>query len=164
MKRRQTYLVRLGEVRLIRNGDVVEIHYPESDIPVTHLTIGHRLATMTDQEVIDIWNDGLRAKAELAAEYNHVAVEIPLGSPQMEYHELSGQWVPRGDVLRCLVNDDQDRMPVIEIDDHELTWEQFAKLVVVYAGWGMRITFVPDDEIHRHPRVEVREPKHSPQD
>ena len=50
-------------------------------------------------------------------------------------------------------------MPVIEIDDRELSWEEFGKLVVTYAGWGMRIAFVPEDEVHRLPRVEVREPK-----
>ena len=47
----------------------------------------------------------------------------------------------------------------IEIDDRELSWEEFGKLVVTYAGWGMRIAFVPEDEVHRLPRVEVREPK-----
>ena len=28
-----------------------------------------------------------------------------------------------------------------------------------YTGWGMRIVFVPDDETHLEPRVDVREPE-----
>ena len=164
MKRKQPYIVRLGEVRLLRNGGTAEVRYPEADIPVTHLTIGPELADMTDQEVIDLWNDTLRAQAKLAAEYKHVAVEVPLGSPQMEYQESSGQWTPRGAVLRCLIDDDEDNMPVIEIDGRELTWKEFGKLIVVHAGWGMRVMFVPEDEVHRQPRVEVREPEDSTQD
>ena len=159
MKRKEPYIVRVGEVQLVRDGGSVEIRYPEPDIPVTHLTIGPELANMTDEEVIGLWNENLRARAEFAAQYKHVAVEVPLGSPQIEYHERSDQWVSRGDVVRCLINDDENRMPVIEIDDRELSWEEFGKLVVTYAGWGMRIAFVPEDEVHRQPRVEVREPK-----
>ncbi len=160
MKRKQPYFVRLGEVRLVRNGGTVEVHYPESDIPVTHLTIGPELADMTDQEVIDLWNDMLRAQSERAAEYKHVAVEVPLGSPQIEYRQDSDQWVPRGAVLRCQISDDEN-LPVIGIDDRELSWEEFGRMLTVYSGWGMRVTFVPEDEVHRQPCVEVREPKDS---
>ena len=37
--------------------------------------------------------------------------------------------------------------------------EQFGKLLTTYAGWGMRIEFVPEDKLHRRPVHEVREPK-----
>ena len=47
---------------------------------------------------------------------------------------------------------------VICIDDQELSLEQFGRLLTTYAGWGMRIVFVPDDEIDKEPYVEVREP------
>jgi hypothetical protein len=26
-----------------------------------------------------------------------------------------------------------------------------------HAGWGMRVVFVPDDEVHESPRIEVRQ-------
>ncbi|MBV8226359.1 MAG: hypothetical protein JO232_14355 [Verrucomicrobia bacterium] len=29
----------------------------------------------------------------------------------------------------------------------------------IAAGWGMRIEFVPEDEVHRRPVLEVREPE-----
>ena len=116
---------------------------------------------MTDQEVIDLWNDMLRAQSDRAAEYKHVAVEVPLGSPQIEYRQDSDQWVPRGAVLRCQICDDEN-LPVIGIDDRELSWAEFGRMLTVYSGWGMRVTFVPEDEVHRQPCVEVREPKDSP--
>ena len=31
--------------------------------------------------------------------------------------------------------------------------------MTMYAGWGMRIVFVPDDELHEEPQIEVREPE-----
>ena len=31
-------------------------------------------------------------------------------------------------------------------------------MLLTYAGWGMRIVFVPDDELERTPRTAVREP------
>jgi len=48
--------------------------------------------------------------------------------------------------------------PVIHIDEHELSWEEFGRLLTTYAGWGMQIVIVPEDETEREPRVEVREP------
>ena len=32
-------------------------------------------------------------------------------------------------------------------------------MLTTYAGWGMRIVFVLDDEIHEEPQIEVREPE-----
>jgi hypothetical protein len=62
-------------------------------------------------------------------------------------------------VLRCLIHDDEEHQLVVEIDEQELRLEQFGKLLTTYAGWGMRIEFVREDEVHRRPVHEVREPK-----
>ena len=37
---------------------------------------------MTDEAILELFNETLRAQAQLAAEYKHVAVEVPLGSPR----------------------------------------------------------------------------------
>ncbi|MDF1755761.1 MAG: hypothetical protein P1U89_23430 [Verrucomicrobiales bacterium] len=82
-----------------------------------------------------------------------------MNSTQIEYHSRSNQWTPRGDVLRCAINDASDGMePVIEIDDKELSLQEFGRLLCTYAGWGMRIEFVPDDATHRRPALRVQEP------
>ena len=95
----------------------------------------------------------------MASEYEHAAVEIPPGHPQIQYFETGRQWTPRGGVLRCVIGDSgPDGEAVIYIDDHELSLEEFGRMLCAYAGWGMRIVFVPDEEINEEPYIEVREP------
>lgn len=36
---------------------------------------------------------------------------------------------------------------------------EFGRLPTIYAGWGIRVIFVPEDETQIQPRAEVREPK-----
>jgi hypothetical protein len=57
-----------------------------------------------------------------------------------------------------LVEDDENGQLVVGIDDKELSLEEFGRMLTTYAGWGMRIEFVPDDQSHRRPTLEVREP------
>jgi len=159
MRRNERYIVRLDEVNITREGESAEIEYKEAGVTTTHLTIGPETATMSDEAILELFNDTLRAQAQLAAEYKHVAVEVPLGSPQIKYYARGDQWVPRGDVLRCRIEDDENGQLVVGIDDQELSLEQFGKLLVGHAGWGMRIELVPEEEVHRRPAHEVREPK-----
>jgi hypothetical protein len=159
MRQRRPHVATLDEVRITRQGDAAIIEYADERVGTTHFGLGPAVQQMTDQEILDRWNECLLAQERLAAQYEHVAVEIPPGKPQIEYFERGYQWVPRGHVLRCVVDDGgPEGEPVIHIDDHELSWEEFGRLLVTHAGWGMRIVFVPDDELHEAPRVEVREP------
>lgn len=159
MHRRERYIARLDEVTITRKGDDAIIEYRERGVPATHLRIGSEIVWMTDERVLEIFNESLRAQARLAAEYKHVVIEVPLGSPQMEYAEGACQWVPRGHVLRCVVGDDEEGQLVVGIDDKKLDLEEFGRMLATYAGWGMRIEFVPQDEVHRRPAHEVREPE-----
>jgi nucleoside-diphosphate-sugar epimerase len=96
----------------------------------------------------------------LAATYEHVATEVPPDQPQIEYFAAGDQWTPRGDVLRCIVaGDGLDDEVFVYIDDKELTLREFGKLLSTYAGWGMRIIFVPDEELEKDPKIEIREPE-----
>ena len=61
---------------------------------------------MRDSEIVELHNESLRDKAAQASEKKQVAVEVPLGSTQIEYFARCDQWVPRGSVLRCLIRDD----------------------------------------------------------
>lgn len=159
MKYKERYIARLDEVIITRDGDYAWIAYKEEAIRETRLQIGPEIVGMSDGEILELHNECLRAQAKRAAEYKHVAVEVPLGSAQIEYIARCDQWVPRGGVLRCLIHDDAEQQLVVEIDEQELDLEQFGKLLTTYAGWGMGIEFVPDDEVHRRPVREVREPK-----
>ena len=72
--------------------------------------------------------------------------------------ESSGQWVPRGRILRCHIEDDEGGETTVYIDDRKLDLGEFGRLLNFYAGWGMRIAFVPADELTEHPEIEVRDP------
>jgi hypothetical protein len=112
---------------------------------------------MSNGEILEAFNESLRIDAKLAAERKHVAFEVPLGAAQIEYFARCDQWVPRGGVLRCLVEDDQHGQVIVKIDEQELRLKQFGKLLATHTGWGMRIEFMPEDEVHRRPVLEVRE-------
>lgn len=67
--------------------------------------------------------------------------------------------MPRGDVLRCVVNDGGlDGEATVFIDERELSLQDFGRMLTSRAGWGMRITFVPDDRLTENPEIEVRGP------
>jgi hypothetical protein len=160
MRKPRPIVFSLQEITITREGDSANIEYKDPAYGTTHLTIGPEVEAMTDQEIMDLYNDTLKAQAELAMK-PWMATEIPLGSPQIEYSERCNQWSARGHVLRCLVDDtaDGEREPVIEVDGKELTWHAFGKMIVSFAGWGMRIEFTPEDETHRRPKLVVKEPE-----
>jgi len=160
MRKKRPHVASPDEVRITRDGDVAIIEYADPDIYITNLKVGPKLADMTDDEVLRLWNDGVEATDQFMREHRHVAVEIPVGKPQIERSEWSGTWVPRGDVLRCVVSDGgPDNEPIVYVDEHELSWTEFGQLLTTNAGWGMRLVFVPDNATHEKPRIIVREPK-----
>ena len=122
------------QVRVTRDGDDAIIEYADSKIATTHLKMGAKqLAAMT------------------------------VGKPQVEYFEPGDQWVARGHALRCQIVTDaavpvELDEPVVSIDGRDFTTAEFIKLLGGHGGWGMRIVFVPDDELHERPKIRVREP------
>ena len=154
---RRPHTATLREVSITKERESAIIEFLEPGISTTHLTIGPAMAWMSDQEILDLFNETILAQERLAASYHHVAVEIPEGKPQVRYFREGDQWVPRGHVLRCLVSDAGGEA-VIEIDGRPFSLGEFGRMLTSFAGWGMRICFVPEDEIRREPEIEVREP------
>jgi hypothetical protein len=46
----------------------------------------------------------------------------------------------------------------VTIDGKDLTIREFVRMVGTFGGWGFRLVFVPDDEIHEEPDTQVQEP------
>ena len=141
------YIACLEEVTVTRDHDFARIEYKERDIAATLLQIGPEIREMSDGEIVELHNECLRNEAKQAAENKRVAVEVPLGSAQIEYFTRCDQWVPRGHVLRCLIQDDEHGQLVVKVDEQNLRLKQFGKLLTAYEGWGMRIEFVPEEEV-----------------
>jgi len=155
---RRPRVAKLQEVRITKENEGAIIEFLEPGIATTHLTIGPEVAWMSDQEILDLFNGTILAQEQLAASYHHIAIEIPEGRSQVRYSKEYYQWVPRGHVLRCLLSD-ADGEAVIEIDGREFSLTEFSRMLTTFSGWGMRICFVPEDDITEEPEIEVREPE-----
>ena len=156
-------IARLDQVRISRDGEDAIIEFLDAATATTHLRIGPQVQQMTDEEVLLVFNQVIAAQIRNRDELGeYVAVEIPVGSPQVErFPGTTTEWTPRGGVLGCLIEDgggEDGNQPVIHVDDRKFTWDEFGRMLLTYAGWGMRIVFVPDDELERKPKIVVREP------
>jgi hypothetical protein len=94
---------------------------------------------------------------------SYTATEVPAGKPQLELFEEGNQWVPRGHVLRCELLSDAAiepdlNEPFVSIDGRDFTLGEFMRIVGSFGGWGMRIEFVPNDELYERPKLTVHDP------
>ncbi len=149
----------LDEVVITREGEYAHIDCkdPENNEGGVRIHIGSQLQFMSDADILALHNEWVEGILSLRREYVHTAVEIPDSRPQILYSKSATQWVPRADVLRCLISSDsnQYRQPTIQIDDKELSLEEFGRLLLTHEGWGMRITFVPDDMLCEQPEIVI---------
>lgn len=160
MRFKKPYVATIDQVIISREDEYGIIKYIEPNVSQVHLKLGTEVQQMSDEQILDCHNRILRTQQQMALEYEHIAVEIPEGNPQIKYYRLGKQWTPRGDVLRCVIGGGgPGGEETIYIDDHELSLREFGRLLSTYAGWGMRIVFVPDDRIYEEPEIEIREPQ-----
>jgi hypothetical protein len=157
MRPKKPIHVLIDQVRITREGNDAVIDHADANLSGARIT---GIATMTDAEVVEMYNQILDSQWALLAAWDKTVTEEPPGEKQIDYHEDSGQWVPRGDVLRCIIDDGGPEGEVtIHIDDKELSLAEFGRMLRVHAGWGMRIAFVPEEFISENPKVEIRKPK-----
>jgi hypothetical protein len=152
--------VLIDQVRITREGNDAIIDHADANLSGARIAIGPGIATMTDADIVEMYSDILDAQWGLLEGWDKTVVEEPVGEKQIDYHENSDQWVPRGDVLRCIIDDGGPEGEVtIHIDDKELSLAEFGRMLRVHAGWGMRIAFVPEECITENPMVAIRKPK-----
>lgn len=161
---KRPYVASADQVRITRDGDDAIIEYADESVAKTHLRVGaEKLASMTDAELLDFWNETIEAGEDHRESLIYTATEIPAGKPQVEFFERGNQWTPRGHVLRCQILSDAAippdvDEPFVSIDGRDFSLGEFMTMVGTFGGWGMRIEFVPDDELHQRPKLKVREP------
>ncbi len=153
--------VSADEVKISREGDSAMFAYADDSMGGgMNLKIGPQVATMTDDELLERHNDIAHSMQEMRNKYEHIAVEVHVGKPQIKFNKQCHQWSMRGDVLRAYISDciNEDTgwsEPIIEVDGKELTWQEFGKMLTTYSGWGMRLAIVPDDETHVIPDIRI---------
>ena len=159
MRKHKPTITTLDQVTIRRENEAAVIEPKDPLFATVNFTIGPMIQHMSDEQILDLYNATIRAQQQHAAAHRHVAVEVPPGQSQIRYHKAADQWVPRGDVLRCLIDDGgPDGEATVTIDNRELSMAEFGRLLSTYAGWGMRIVFVPSEDTHKQPEITVREP------
>ncbi len=148
----------LDEVRIERDGEYAVITFVDEAIGGMHLRLGAEVQRMSDMEILDRYNEVVTAMQAGVDAWDRTVVEIPEGKPQIEYAPSSEQWAPVGDVLRCIIDESEEGQPMIWIDDKELSWAEFGRMLLVHNGWGMRIAFVPEERVHEQPIIKVGTP------
>ena len=157
--KRPTHVL-IDQVRVTREGNDAIIDHADANLSGARIAVGPGIATMTDADIVEMYSDILDAQWGLLEAWDKTVVEEPPGEKQIDYHENSDQWVPRGDVLRCIIGDGgPNGEVVIHIDDQELSLMEFGRLLSVHAGWGMRIAFVPEEFITESPTIKMRKPQ-----
>lgn len=157
MSSRRSILATLDSVHIERDGEQAVIYYHDPLLPPMQISIGPSIHRMSDQDILDRHNFVLALQK--LADRESLLVEIPPGSPQVSYDDGLDRWVPRGEVLRCLISDESfTGRPTIGIDGQDLSLAQFGDLLTTYAGGGMRITFVPEGELLHEPRIMLCDP------
>ena len=152
----------MDQVRITRDGNDAIIEYADPMISDTRLTIGSQIKGMTDKDIIDVFNGVMAAQEKLLAGWDRTVTEMLPGAPQIEYRKDLDQMVPLAEVIRCYVDDGgQDGEVTVHIDGNELSLAEFGQLLKYYAGWGMRVTFVPEERLTENPTPVQQRPKKS---
>jgi len=162
MRMRKPRRASLDEVHITREDDYAIIEFADPTISVVRFKLGPEVGSMSEKAILEAFNEMIDARDEVAAGFENKVIEIPVGKPQIKYSSDADQWVPRGRVLRCHVEDDEQGDLVVYIDDQEFDLGAFGRMLKTYAGWGMRIYFVDEDAVAEEPTLEIRDPdKHS---
>ncbi len=85
--------VLIDQVRITREGNDAIIDHADANLSGARIT---GIATMSDAEIVEMYNEILDSQWALLQQWDKTVVEEPPGEKQIDYHENSDQWVPRG--------------------------------------------------------------------
>ncbi len=70
-------------------------HRP-TNLSGARIVVGHRIASMSDADIVEIYNEILDAQWRLLQQWDKTVVEEPLGEKEIDYHEKArGRQDPR---------------------------------------------------------------------
>jgi hypothetical protein len=77
----------IDQVRITRDGNDVIIEYADPEMSGTRVTIGPQIKTMTDRDIVDVFNGMMDAQAALLPGWNKTVFEVLPGVHQIEHHK-----------------------------------------------------------------------------
>ncbi len=136
------------EVRITREGVYAHVDFIDTSY-ASRIEIGPEVASMSDTDILRLHN-------EIVLSAQRCITESKEDAPQIKFDQHHQSWTPLSDVLRCeIISDSGTDEPVINIDDEELSWEEFGRMVKSYNGWGLRVMFLPPEQLFNPPPVQV---------
>jgi hypothetical protein len=128
-RKKRPHVATLEEIRITRDGAYAIIAYEDDSIATTQYHIGaDRLARMSDEDILMLWNAGLATKED-----------------DVRSRRDMGSALTRANVLSCQVREspaDPDH-PFLLTDGRTFTAMELAKLLGAHVGWSIRIELVP---------------------
>ena len=82
----------IDQVHISRKGEAAIIEHANPAYGTVNLMIGPGISTMTDREILDVFNDIIAAQEASIADPANRPIEIPKGRPQIEWLEDLQQW------------------------------------------------------------------------
>ncbi|MGB6492575.1 MAG: hypothetical protein WBE62_07225, partial [Methylocella sp.] len=87
MRKKKPIPAVIDQVRITRDGNDAIIEHADPTIPETRLTIGPQMKTMTDRDIVDVFNGVMAAQQRLLEDWDRTVTEIPPGKPQIEHRK-----------------------------------------------------------------------------
>jgi hypothetical protein len=121
----------MEEVRITRDGAYAIIAYEDDSVATTQYHIGaDRLARMSDEDILMVWNAGLATKED-----------------DIRSRRDMGATLSRTNTVSCFVTESPDdpHHPFLAAEGRTFTAMELAKLLGAHTGWTVRIELIPPE-------------------
>ena len=81
MRKKKPVRALIDQARITRDGNDAIIEYADPEISDTRLTIGPQIKTMTDRDIVDVFNGIMDAQQKLLRGWNKTVIEVLKWTP-----------------------------------------------------------------------------------
>ena len=163
MRKKKPIPAVFDQVHITRDGNDAIIEYADPTIPETRLTIGPQIKTMTDRDIVGVFNGVMAAQQRLLEDWDRTVTEIP---PRQATDRAPQRLRPVGAARRGAALHCRRRRPGRR--GHHSHRQRRAvlgrvrKAPPILCRLGMRIAFVPEERVTENPKIVVRDPQKGP--
>ena len=131
VRKKRPHVATLEEVTITRDGEYAIIAYVDDSVATTQYHIGaDRLARMSDEDILMLWNAGLATKEDDVRSRRDMGPALSLRN-----------------TMSCVITEapTDAHHPFLQADGRTFTAMEMAKLLGAHPGWTVRIQLVPPD-------------------
>jgi hypothetical protein len=131
VRKKRPHVATLEEVTITRDGEYAIIAYLDDSVATTQYHIGRdRLARMSDEDILMLWNAGLATKED-----------------DVRSRRDMGPALSRRNTMSCLITEapTDPHHPFLQAEGRMFTAMEMAKLLGAHPGWTVRFELVPPE-------------------